>query len=153
MVAHAQANEYESKLTFAQTPPGLSGAIVRREALADVLDCRVPFGLLLSYRPELAQADPINRAACLAPPWSWHAAPYRRRRSRDLLRRSPIWAKMRTRRGYARGRRRDMTVPAHCPSRSSGTTGGPATALDPASRGPPRRPTGPLARLAAELAE
>ncbi len=89
MVAHAQANIHESKMTFAQTPPGLSGAIVRREALVDILECNIPIGLLLSYRPELAQSDPINRPACYqAPPHVVHT-PARltgdTRRSRELL--------------------------------------------------------------------
>jgi len=89
MLAHAQANEHESKMTFAQTPPGLSGAIVRREALADVLECNIPVGLLLSYRPELAQSDPINRPACFhAPTHVVHTAARLTgdtRRSRELL--------------------------------------------------------------------
>jgi hypothetical protein len=89
MLAHAQANEHESKLTFAQTPPGLSGVVVRREALTDVLEYNVPLGLLLSYRPELAQPDPINRSACFHPPSEVAQTAARltgdTRRSRELI--------------------------------------------------------------------
>jgi hypothetical protein len=89
MVAHAQVNENESKMTFAQTPPGLSGVIVGREALVDVLEFNIPIGLLLSYRPELAQADPINRHACYHAPSRVIQTAARltgdTRRSRELL--------------------------------------------------------------------
>lgn len=89
MLASLEEHKHESKICFTQAPPGLAGIILRREALADVLELEIPLGLVLSYRPELAQTDPIIHAACLhvAPQISETAARLTgdTRRSRELL--------------------------------------------------------------------
>ena len=54
----------EAKMSFTQAPPGLAGIILRREAVQDLLEVEIPLGLALSYRPELAQTDPIIHSAC-----------------------------------------------------------------------------------------
>ncbi|MEW6251783.1 MAG: SPASM domain-containing protein [Planctomycetota bacterium] len=64
MLRHASASRERSKLTFTQAPPGLAGILLRRECLEDLLEYRIPLGLTLSYRPELAQTDPIVHEAC-----------------------------------------------------------------------------------------
>lgn len=89
MIRHAEAHQHESKITFTQAPPGLAGIVVRAEAVRDLLEMNIPLGLVLSYRPELAQYDPIIHSAC------YHVAPEivqtrarltgDARRSRELL--------------------------------------------------------------------
>jgi hypothetical protein len=54
----------ECRQTFTQAPPGLAGIILRQEALVDLLKLEIPLGLMLSYRPELAQPDPITNPSC-----------------------------------------------------------------------------------------
>ncbi|MBP7747990.1 MAG: radical SAM protein [Phycisphaerae bacterium] len=89
MVAHTQATEHEAKMVFTQAPPGLAGAVMRREALQDLLEFNIPVGLLLAYRPELAQGDPITQPACYGVPRQVVQTAARftgdTRRSRELL--------------------------------------------------------------------
>ena len=89
MLQHADASQQRSKLTFTQTPPGLAGVVLRDEALHDLLEWQIPVGLALSYRPELAQTDPIVHEACfhVAPEVAQTAARFTgdTRRSRELL--------------------------------------------------------------------
>ena len=89
MLTHVEQTRHESKICFTQAPPGLAGIILRREALQDILEFDIPLGLTLSYRPELAQTDPIIHAACLhvAPEVGETAARFTgdTRRSRELL--------------------------------------------------------------------
>lgn len=79
----------ETGWCFTQAPPGLAGVIVGRDMLADLLQLEIPLGLLLSYRPELAQVDPITSPAChhVAPEIMQTAARLTgdTRRSRELL--------------------------------------------------------------------
>jgi hypothetical protein len=166
MVAHAQANEHESKMTFAQTPPGLSGAIVRREALADVLECNIPFGLLLSYRPELAQVDPIHRAACFAAPPRVVRTAARltgdTRRSRELLAAAlaelgeDATAAELCEWSHAPEHNRAGPLPVEIELELTTADPLPDSTLRPRGQRVPRRQLGdlaPLGRLAAELAE
>ena len=64
MVAHLKEHPNECRFVFTQAPPGLSGLILHRRWLEDFLELGVPFGLMLSYRPELTQRDPITHASC-----------------------------------------------------------------------------------------
>jgi len=64
MVAHLVEHEAACKVVFTQAPPGLAGVIIRRECAADLVNLEIPFGLLLSYRPEIAQSDPIIHPSC-----------------------------------------------------------------------------------------
>ncbi len=89
MVQRAETTRHESKMVFTQAPPGLAGLLLRREGLQEIIDLDIPVGLVLSYRPELAQSDPIIHEAC------YHVAPEvvqtrarfvaDTRRSRELL--------------------------------------------------------------------
>jgi len=65
MVAHQRENDAEAGFVFTQAPPGLAGIILRREVTRELLEQQYPVGLLLSYRPEMAQTDPITREPCL----------------------------------------------------------------------------------------
>lgn len=69
MLAHAREHADECKTVFTQAPPGLAGVLIRAECLADLLELEIPYGLLLAYRPELPQPDPITNPAC------YHVAP------------------------------------------------------------------------------
>lgn len=53
-------------MTFSQAPPGLAGAAVSHRLLADLAaHPGSSFGGMLAYRPQLPQADPIGRDACI----------------------------------------------------------------------------------------
>ncbi len=64
MCEHLQQNEHVAKSVFTQAPPGLAGIILCRTALEDLLELNIPLGLMLTYRPEMAQFDPIIQQAC-----------------------------------------------------------------------------------------
>ncbi|MCH8806183.1 MAG: radical SAM protein [Planctomycetes bacterium] len=64
MVAHQTDNAAEADLCFTQAPPGLAGVILRSETTRELLQQELPLGFMLGYRPEIAQPDPITRAAC-----------------------------------------------------------------------------------------
>jgi hypothetical protein len=64
MLSHHELHQQEAEMTFTQAPPGLAGIILRAPVVQNLLDLNVPLGLLLSYRPELAQSDLIIHEAC-----------------------------------------------------------------------------------------
>lgn len=68
LVAHQREHDDDARFTFTNAPPGLGGVILRRETTRELLAQDVPLGVLLSYRPEIAQADPITHPVCLAAP-------------------------------------------------------------------------------------
>lgn len=61
---HAQNTAELVPFFFTQAPPGLTGVIITAECLEELLRLTIPFGLLLTYRPEVAQSDPIIRPSC-----------------------------------------------------------------------------------------
>jgi hypothetical protein len=65
MVAHQRRHDAEARFVFTQAPPGLAGILLRRDVTRELLERQYPVGLLLSYRPELAQTDPITKETCL----------------------------------------------------------------------------------------
>ncbi len=68
MLSHFRNNEKEARLVFTQAPPGLAGVLLTRSAIGDLLERQIPLGILLGYRPEMPQGDPITRVACLQLP-------------------------------------------------------------------------------------
>lgn len=94
MLAHQRENDAEARLVFTQAPPGLAGIILRREVTRELLEHQYPVGLLLSYRPETPQTDPITKATCLRIPAEVAQTTGRltadTRRSRELL--GQAWA-------------------------------------------------------------
>ncbi len=64
MLRHHERCRDEAEMTFTQAPPGLAGVILQPAAVQQLMDLNVPLGLLLSYRPELAQTDPLIHEAC-----------------------------------------------------------------------------------------
>ena len=65
MAAHQRRNDAEARFVFTQAPPGLAGIILRRDVTRELLEQQYPVGLLVSYRPEIAQTDPITKETCL----------------------------------------------------------------------------------------
>ncbi|MGE0479793.1 MAG: radical SAM protein [Phycisphaerae bacterium] len=70
LLAHQRDHADDARFAFTHAPPGFGGAILRRGVTRDLLEQDVPLGVLLSYRPEIAQADPITHPVCLAAPAS-----------------------------------------------------------------------------------
>ncbi len=69
MLATLNERPDECSIVFTQAPPGLAGIILQPRTVENLLDLTIPLGLLLSYRPELAQPDPITSPNC------YHVAP------------------------------------------------------------------------------
>jgi hypothetical protein len=65
MIAHQRQKDAEARFVFTLAPPGLAGIILRRDVTRELLEQQCPVGLLLSYRPETAQIDPITKDTCL----------------------------------------------------------------------------------------
>lgn len=65
MVAHQREYAEEALFVFTQASPGLAGMVLTTDAIRELLQLDIPPGLLLSYRPELAQLDPITKSTCL----------------------------------------------------------------------------------------
>jgi len=68
MVAHLEETEDDSRLTFAQAPPGLVGTVYRRDLLVEMGNRRVPPGMVLSYKPDAPQMDLANKSCCYGAP-------------------------------------------------------------------------------------
>ncbi len=65
MVRHAAEHAEQARFTFTQAPPGIAGVILTRAAVRELLENEIPLGVLLTYRPEIPQGDPITRPACM----------------------------------------------------------------------------------------
>ncbi|MBU0637833.1 MAG: SPASM domain-containing protein [Planctomycetes bacterium] len=89
MIAHQIEHDADAKMVFTQAPPGLAGIILCREVTRELLEQQLPVGILLSYRPEMVQGDPITRPVCYHSDALVSQTPARltadTRRSRELL--------------------------------------------------------------------
>ncbi|MBL8880452.1 MAG: radical SAM protein [Phycisphaerales bacterium] len=65
MIHHQQEQLADAKMVFTAAPPGLCGVVLRREAVRDLLEGDFPLGMLLTYRPEIPQPDPLTKPVCL----------------------------------------------------------------------------------------
>lgn len=61
MLAHARAHVEDSKLTFAQAPPGLLPTIFHADLCVQLAEKRVPAGWVLAYRPDDPSIDLVFR--------------------------------------------------------------------------------------------
>ena len=68
MIGYQRENEDKARFTFTQAPPGLAGIILRRDVTRNYIANRYPVGLLVTYRPEFAQLDPITKEPCYRVP-------------------------------------------------------------------------------------
>lgn len=68
MIDHFESFAGSFRLTFAQTPPGLSGLVLNRELLDELATANQPPGMVLLYHPDRAFADLTGREPCYRPP-------------------------------------------------------------------------------------
>jgi hypothetical protein len=89
LLHYARGRAEDARMVFTQAPPGLAGMLLRQAALVELLEFDVPVGLVLAYRPELAQPDPITQSVCMPLPTAITQTAARfvadTRRSRELL--------------------------------------------------------------------
>lgn len=89
MIDHQERQLADAKLVFSPAPPGLCGVILRGDTVRDLLEGQFPLGMLLTYRPEIPQPDPLTKPVCM--PVAPHIAGTRARlmadtrRGRELL--------------------------------------------------------------------
>ncbi len=67
IIAHAQSNP-DVDFYFSPAAPGLSGVLVRRQMVDQLAAGAANPGMLLAYRPDLPQRDPISTPACVTVP-------------------------------------------------------------------------------------
>ncbi|HKQ49357.1 MAG TPA: SPASM domain-containing protein [Phycisphaerae bacterium] len=68
MIDHFENIAAGFRMTFAQTPPGLSGVILHRELVDELATANQPPGMLLLYHPDRAFADLSGKEPCYRPP-------------------------------------------------------------------------------------
>jgi hypothetical protein len=64
MLQHQTQHAEEAHFTFTAAPPGLAGVLLRRQTVRNLLGQNLPLGILLAYRPEMPQGDPLTRPVC-----------------------------------------------------------------------------------------
>ncbi|MCH8878568.1 MAG: SPASM domain-containing protein [Planctomycetes bacterium] len=91
IIGHFENESENTKLVFAQSPPGLSPALFSPVLLEEVIKVGMSPGWVNSYRPDQPQRDMINVPACFRPPMAIQAASGRltsdTRRGFELLQR------------------------------------------------------------------
>ena len=91
IIGHFESESENTKLVFAQSPPGLSPALFSPVLLEEVIKVGMSPGWVNSYRPDQPQRDMINVPACFRPPMAIQAASGRltsdTRRGFELLQR------------------------------------------------------------------
>ncbi|MCH8967768.1 MAG: SPASM domain-containing protein [Planctomycetes bacterium] len=91
IIDHFENESENTKLVFAQSPPGLSPALFSPVLLEEVIKVGMSPGWVNSYRPDQPQRDMINVPACFRPPMAIQAASGRltsdTRRGFELLQR------------------------------------------------------------------
>lgn len=70
LIEHTDKTAEESKLTFAQAPPGMVGTVYRTELLIDMGQKHIPPGLVLSYKPDAPMMDLAHKTCCFNAPES-----------------------------------------------------------------------------------
>ncbi len=91
IIDHFENESENTKMVFAQSPPGLSPALFSPVLLEEVIKVGLSPGWVNSYRPDQPQRDMINVPACFRPPLAIQAASGRltsdTRRGFELLQR------------------------------------------------------------------
>lgn len=68
MVRQAREADPPVKFVFTAAPPGLAGLLLHRSALTELCSANLPFGVLVTYRPEYPMTDPLIHATCVQVP-------------------------------------------------------------------------------------
>ncbi len=68
MIAHGLSTREESKLTFAQTPPGLSGLLLNDDIVRELAEQSIPIGWVFSYKPDSPLKDLAFQPCCFEVP-------------------------------------------------------------------------------------
>ncbi len=74
IIGHFESESENTKLVFAQSPPGLSPALFSPVLLEEIIKVGMSPGWVNSYRPDQPQRDMINVPACFRPPMAIQAA-------------------------------------------------------------------------------
>jgi radical SAM protein with 4Fe4S-binding SPASM domain len=75
MIEYFIGQEEDVRLTFAQTPPGISGVVLDASLVYELLEKNIPVGWTFSYKPDAPRKDAIFEACCYEVPASLrHAA-------------------------------------------------------------------------------
>ncbi len=64
MIEHWSADEYDSRLTFVQAPPGLAGVLLDARLVRELIEKNTPVGWLFSYQPDHPRKDLIFESSC-----------------------------------------------------------------------------------------
>ncbi|MEE9297393.1 MAG: radical SAM protein [Phycisphaerae bacterium] len=68
MIDHAEQTAHESRITFAQAPPGLAGTVYKTELLIEMGQQHIPPGMVLSYKPDAPMMDLAHKTCCYTAP-------------------------------------------------------------------------------------
>lgn len=68
MITHHRSTCEESKLTFAQTPPGLSGLLLSFSFVQELAKQSIPVGWVFSYKPDSPLKDLVFQPSCYEVP-------------------------------------------------------------------------------------
>ncbi len=64
MLDHTEANEESVRLTFAQTPPGLSPVVMQRALCEQLVQSNAPVGWAIAYKPDEPAIDLAFKPSC-----------------------------------------------------------------------------------------
>jgi spiro-SPASM protein len=68
MIDHHHDTKHESRLTFTQAPPGLTGIVMDAALARELAEKIIPIGWVLSYKPDHPQKDLIFQPCCFEIP-------------------------------------------------------------------------------------
>ncbi len=68
MIEYSEQSVEESRLTFAQAPPGLVGTVYRTDFLIELGQQHVPPGMVLCYKPDAPMMDLAHKTCCYTAP-------------------------------------------------------------------------------------
>lgn len=77
MIDLLQKADDEIRLTFAQTPPGVTGLVVQADLIKELVEKNAPIGWAFGYLPDSPQKDLIFQSCCYSVPAELRYAPGR----------------------------------------------------------------------------
>ncbi len=64
MIRHLETDEQDSRLIFAQAPPGITGILLTAGLIRELAEKFIPVGRLFSYKPDAPRKDLIFESCC-----------------------------------------------------------------------------------------